>query len=119
MSAGPGRPRLEPRTAAGDRAVILRTVYNARYQHKLNCQESGRCEFDCESNQPCLKLPEKFKRRAADFPARLTEDAAKLRAQSRLANRTRRLARDLQAEGFGAAADLVHEAIREIEGRRT
>lgn len=78
---------------------------HARYEFKLACKLDRRCGDDCGDNLSCLRLP----------PS-LRGEAYRL---LRLGNRARRLARDLRAEGFNAAADAVASAVPKIEGLPT
>lgn len=78
---------------------------HARYEFKLACLAEGQCRDRCGASEACLRLPRG-----------LRGEAYRL---LRLGNRARRLARDLRAEGFNAAADAVASAVPKIEGLPT
>lgn len=79
--------------------------YRGRYAFKLACLESGKCTHACKQGQSCRRLPSEF----TDWEL----------LKNRLGNRARRLERDCNTHGLHAAGELLHKAIRAIEGGLT
>lgn len=74
----------------------------ARFLFKVRCQVNGDCTGSCPPGSSCERMPSGLRPEAAPI--------------LRLANRARRLARDLRRKGYNTAADHMVNAIRWIEG---